>query len=152
MNYIEAMILLKTKKGIKIRRANWGCKDNYLHLENDVILNYDKDFDFDFPYVANVFDSLAKDWVEYKKVEKSILDKEETEYLNGVLMPFKDKINCIKLRRLSVNKEHVFLTVYFKNFDFISFPTFKEGNMYKGMEVDKCYTPKQLGLFDKKVL
>ena len=65
-------------------------------------------------------------------VEKEILDEKEKEYLSAVIRPFKDRIEFIAKRKM---------------FDeAISLPYFKKGTMYKGMELYKEYTLKELGL------
>ncbi len=86
-------------------------------------------------------------WEEYKE---EILDKEEKEYLEAVLRPFKDRVDrIVKYFNSRVNRQ--FIYIFFTDDVGIKLPYFKANTMYKGMEVDKKYTLKELGLFDRKI-
>lgn len=74
-------------------------------------------------------------------VEKEILDEEEKEYLSAVIKPFKDRIEYIK----KVEDIGEYIAIYLKN-ERLPFPYFDKGTMYKGMELNKKYTLKELGL------
>lgn len=86
-----------------------------------------------------------------------ILDKEEKEYLSAVIKPFRKKFVNIKkeVRTFGLTKAderlYYYLTIRIKSKthvlsdEYIYLPYFKE-DMYKGMEVDKCYTLEELGL------
>lgn len=91
--------------------------------------------------------SLLKEkvWEEYE--EKPILDIEEKAYLENVLRPFKDRVNFVH-KRGDNEYEHI---AFETDDDFCTFPYFKKGTMYKGMEFGKEYTLKELGLFDRKI-
>ena len=81
---------------------------------------------------------------------KPILDAEEKAYLEAVLRPFKGKITYVAKRRyLGIKKEYIDFNDGEKYF--FSLPFFVLGTMYKGMEPDKEYTLKELGLFDRKI-
>lgn len=86
-----------------------------------------------------------------------ILDKEEKEYLSAVIKPFRKKFVNIKkeVRTFGLTKVderlYYYLTIRIESKthvlsdEYIDLPYFKE-DMYKGMEVDKCYTLEELGL------
>lgn len=74
-------------------------------------------------------------------VEKEILDEKEKEYLSAVIKPFKDRIEFIAKRRMF--DDYICIGL---NDEAISLPYFKKGTMYKGMELYKKYTLKELGL------
>ena len=76
-------------------------------------------------------------------VEKEILEEEEKEYLSNVIKPFRDKVEYIVKETSSYN-EYIKITI--KKDDCLSFPYFKRGTMYKGMEIEKKYTLEELGL------
>lgn len=80
---------------------------------------------------------------------KEILDKEEKKYLEGVIRPFKDRVEYIFKRKSLDVTFHEPIVKYYLGFkiddDFIYFPKFE--TMYKGMEVNKEYTLEELGLF-----
>lgn len=79
-------------------------------------------------------------------VEKEILDEKEKEYLSAVIRPFRDRIEYIK--KVGGNREFIEITINDKYFyfDHINLPYFKKGTMYKGMELNKKYTLKELDL------
>ena len=75
---------------------------------------------------------------------KQILDKEEKEYLEAVSRPFKDRVKNIRKCHYCL-KEYICIRL---NDEYVSFPHFEAGTMYKGMELNKGYTLKELGLFE----
>lgn len=78
------------------------------------------------------------------EIEKHILDKVEKEYLENFLRPFKNKVELIE-KRESRNKQYVCICI---NGQYIYLPYFEKNTMYKGMELNKEYTLKELGLFE----
>lgn len=74
-------------------------------------------------------------------LEKEILDEKEKEYLSAVIKPFRDRIEFIAKRRMF--DDYICIGL---NDEAISLPYFKKGTMYKGMELYKEYTLKELGL------
>lgn len=85
---------------------------------------------------------LTNQW----EIEKPILDKKEKEYLENVIRPFKDKVCYVS--KESIYKNYEWIKIKLKNDDSASLPMFKKGSMYKGMENEKEYTLKDLGLFE----
>ncbi len=75
-------------------------------------------------------------------VEKEILDNAEKEYLSNVIRPFRNKIKYI-IKIGSYSGEFISISL---PKDDVDLPFFKKGTMYKGMEEDKKYTLKELGL------
>ena len=78
------------------------------------------------------------------KIPKSILDNIEKNYLSNIIKPFRDRIDYISKINLSNGREYIFIKL--ENYEKISLPFFTAGTMYKGMENDKDYTLKDLGL------
>lgn len=76
-------------------------------------------------------------------VEKEILDDVEKEYLSAVIKPFKNRISDIVKKNSDSEKSYIAIHI---NSESLYFPYFKKGTMYKGMEADKKYTLKELGL------
>lgn len=110
-----------TKKGLRKRyftETEWGC--------------------------SNMLDDLLLGRVEMVKSVKPILDDIENNYLSNIIKPFRDRIDYIAKVNLSNTKEYIFIKM--KNYEKISLPFFTAGSMYKGMENDKDYTLKELGL------
>ena len=83
--------------------------------------------------------------------ESSILDEEEKEYLSNVIKPFRDRVIIIEKSRFD---DSCFISITVKSkressgtkTECINLPFFKEDTMYKGMENNKEYTLKELGL------
>lgn len=110
--------------------------------------NFDLD-DIEYVVKQKHFKSLPNDYTGTIEVEngiikeKEILDEAEKRYLKAVIRPFKDKI-------IYISKETDFAEEYYIYIDLdddsICLPDFKKGTMYNGMEEDKEYTLKELGL------
>lgn len=79
--------------------------------------------------------------------KKEILDKEEREYLEAALRPFKEKISAIYV---ADNVGTPFLKVDMGG-DCMVFPNFNKCTMYKGMKREKHYTPEELGLWKEEI-
>lgn len=73
---------------------------------------------------------------------KPILDDEEKEYLSVVIRPFKDKVKYI---RKCCTSRGEYIEIGILN-DSAILPYFNKNTMYKGMELEKQYTLKELGL------
>lgn len=86
------------------------------------------------------------EWLE-EEYEPTILTKKEKAYLSAVIKPFRKRIEYIeRMDNSFVNgNQHQFLCISLTN-DYCCLPLFKKDTMYKGMEVDKKYTLKELGL------
>lgn len=78
-------------------------------------------------------------YIQYKQ---EILDDIEKEYLRAVIKPFRDKVKYIKKNHSNIGE---YITICAIG-EFVNFPYFKKGKMYKGMEVDKKYSLEELGL------
>lgn len=79
-------------------------------------------------------------WLEEEYVPDILTDKEKA-YLSAVIKPFRKKVESIK--KVNFGEEYLKICLESEN---ISFPYFREGTMYRGMEADKEYTLKELGL------
>ena len=79
--------------------------------------------------------------------EEPILDEKEKEYLGNVIRPFRNRVICVVKTNL-FRGECISIKVYndFADINFIEFPYFKNGVMYKNMKADKSYTLEELGL------
>ena len=76
--------------------------------------------------------------------KEEILDETEKKYLANVIKPFRHKIKSIMKR--SEYGSLCYIKICIKNGDAAYFPCFKENSMYKGMEPNREYTLKELGL------
>lgn len=86
--------------------------------------------------------------VPENELQKALLDKEEKEYLEAVLKPFKDKVDCITK---SSSLGGYYINVELCNGDNLPFPDFSEqADMYVNMKPEREYTLKELGLFEEE--
>ena len=74
------------------------------------------------------------------------LEKEEKEYLNNVIKPFKNKIENIEKCKFYQDGLEEFISIRIKNNYSIDLPNFKKNTMYKKMKIGKAYTLEELGL------
>ena len=101
------------------------------------------------------FKSLPRDFTGTIKIEngfiakivkekKEILDKAEKEYLSAVIKPFKEKVTGIVVKEILSGECYLYIDII--GYDGFGLPYFKQGTMYKNMEIGKKYTLKELGL------
>lgn len=80
------------------------------------------------------------------KLPKSILTEQERNYLSQVIKPFREKIQHIS-KLTGKNGEYICIDIRFDwEEDSILLPRFATGTLYKGMEIGKEYSVKDLGL------
>ena len=98
---------------------------------------------------SSMLDDLLLGRVDIVKKAKSILDDAEKRYLSNIIKPFRKHI--ITIRKIQNYKYEFIEIVIYSNVEgvsceVISFPHFNKGKMYKGIEINKEYTLKELGL------
>lgn len=76
--------------------------------------------------------------------EKEILDDTEKRYLKAVIRPFKNRVRYIS-KEESYDGDF-FISIELDSDEYINLPYFKKETMYNGMEANKRYTLKELGL------
>ena len=82
---------------------------------------------------------------EYKE---PILNEVEREYLSAVCRPYKVETIC-KKSTLKNDSQWLYIridNVILGGYEYIHLPYFKANTMYKGMELEKAYTPQELGI------
>lgn len=77
--------------------------------------------------------------------KEEILDETEKKYLTDVIRPFRKRIQFIQ-KREEIMEINPYLRIVFEDNDKLVFPYITDNSMYKGMEVNKKYTLKELGL------
>ena len=99
-----------------------------------------------FSLMFSMFGMIEEEKIEY---DDNILTEKEKAYLSAVLKPFKN-------HTLTITKEdatdgyNIIVMAGDEESQYYYFPMFPyESGMYKGMEVDKKYTPSELGLWDE---
>lgn len=89
-------------------------------------------------YIEDILDWMAQPY------EESVLDDVEKAYLSAVIKPFRNRIRFIvKIRYKLLEQEFIYISVEGNS---ITFPPFKLGTKYKGMEVNIKYSLEELGL------
>lgn len=88
-------------------------------------------------YTSDILEWMAQ---EYKE---EILDDVEKKYLSEVIRPFRKEV--IAIEKLETYTGEEYILILFKD-DGMHFPNFEKGRMYKGMKLEKRYTPEELGL------
>lgn len=91
--------------------------------------------------------SKRMNWLleEYKE---PILDNIEREYLSAVVKPFRKRIKSIKKNYYPSNS--AFISIEMDKCEHIFLPVFElNSGMYQRMEINKKYTLKELGLWQK---
>ena len=86
------------------------------------------------------------------EIEKPILSDSEKDYLENVLRPFKDRIVYIeKLKSRDPSYEYIGFKIVYEDHrcptNWCYLPYFREGTMYKNIELDKYYNLDEPGLF-----
>lgn len=80
-----------------------------------------------------------------EEAKEPILDEAEKEYLSAVIKPFRSRVEYIVKWKI-YNDFKQFLHIELYGGDCLTFPNFKADTMYRGMEVGKYYTLKELCL------
>ena len=93
--------------------------------------------------ISSTLNKLLND--QYKVAKMPILDDVERKYLANVIKPFRNRIKHF-YKYPCANGDSEAIAAITKDFDYLDFPRFKKGSMYKGMEVDKEYSLEELGL------
>ena len=82
------------------------------------------------------------------EIDCEILTEEEKGYLNLVFKPYNKNIRYIVKKLYCNDKEYIIVCL--EENQIMAFPYFEKGKMYKGMELYKEYTPKDLGLWENR--
>lgn len=97
------------------------------------------------PEIKTISVNYTSDILEWmtQEYKQKLLDKIEKKYLSEVIRPFRKEVTVIKKLGTPAGKEYILIIL---KDDCMSFPSFKKGRMYKGLELEKRYTPEELGL------
>lgn len=85
----------------------------------------------------------AMEWL-LEECKEPILTDSEREYLSAVIKPFRK--NVMDVIKLQCSDEKQCIRIRICVGDYAELPLFNNNTIYKGMEVDKYYTPEELGL------
>lgn len=82
--------------------------------------------------------------------EHAILDDSERRYLRCVVLPFIDNVTSVAKADTGEGMYYISINIRNKKLavsETVCLPYFRGNEMYSGMEVDKNYTLKELGIF-----
>lgn len=89
-------------------------------------------------------DSAYKKWLDMEHKEP-ILDDAERRYLSAVIRPFRSDVTSIsKNKALTTEREQIIISI--RGYNGACLPWYDAGTMYRGMEPERLYTLKELGL------
>lgn len=78
-----------------------------------------------------------------EETKEPALDEVERKYLSDVIKPFGHRVSYIVKK---LNGSGYYIAIIVNNFDVMNLPYFTRNTMYKGMEVNREYKLKELGL------
>lgn len=123
------------------KRLTRILKENYKD-PSEIFYSIQKYIDPEIKSTSSTYTDSILEWMvqEYKQ---KLLDKIEKKYLSEVIRPFRKEV--IAIEKLETYTGEEYILILFKD-DGMHFPSFKKGRMYKGMKLEKRYTPEELGL------
>ena len=142
MNEVAKLLGVELEEEFKVYGWDGFCKITELGLERCV---KERSWLMD----SIVLTALIKGTAKITKIPKPILNEKEKEYLSAVIKPFRDRI--ISIRKYKYNQDE-YIGIYVKYYaetdesEMFTLPLFKKGTIYKGMELKKYYTLKELGI------
>lgn len=145
ITFLELLQMMKEGKAPKK-----VCFDRLEWVLNESIHDYYHEVKSLSEYYGSVM-SMGE-FVEYKGIiyEETILTDKEKAYLTAVLKPFKEHKMVIS-KDDATDGYNIVITAGDVEKEYHYFPVFPyESEMYKGMEVDKKYTPSELGLWEEE--
>ena len=92
---------------------------------------------------------IPGDSKDYKPIyiEQQILDYQESEYLRSIIKPFRRKVAFITLALMEPDTSQAWICICVRDDTkeaLIQLPKFTYGTMYKGMQIRRSYTLKEL--------
>ena len=108
----------------------------------EIFYSIQKYIDPEIQRTSDFFTASILDWMaqEYKPEP---LDYVEKKYLSEVIRPFRKEVTTIKKIEDPAGGEYI--SILLKD-NGMCLPCFKKDTMYKGLELEKRYTPEELGL------
>ena len=140
MKEVAKLLDLELGEGFRVNESN-----NIYMISDSGLIYYDNN-----QYKWCHSDRLERLLLGYYKISKIILNCNEKEYLGSVIKPFRNEVVSIKkvadnpcdYHRIVIKK----VSKAYIGDETIYLPYFKGGTIYNGMEIDKEYTLKELGL------
>ena len=149
MNHMEEvahMLGLELNEKFRFTSVAAGLFPYDLRFTKKKLEIYDLELKVWFDAAFETLCSLLNGEYEVVKLTKSILTEEERDYLSSVIKPFREKVQHIS-KLSSKDGESICIDIrYDWEEDSILLPRFAAGTLYKGMEIGKEYSVKDLGL------
>ena len=149
MNHMEEvahMLGLKLNENFRFKSRLIDLSTYEFKFTEDYLMYYHTEGDYWNKASFDTLCNLLNGKYEVIKLPKSILTKQERNYLLRVIKPFREKILHIS-KLTGKNGEYICIDIRFDwEEDSILLPRFATGTLYKGMEIGKEYSIKELGL------
>ena len=146
MTEVAHMLGLELNENFRFKSRLIDLSTYEFKFTADYLMYYHTEGDYWNKASFDTLCNLLNGKYEVIKLPKSILTKQERNYLSSVVKPFREKILHIS-KLSSKNGESICIDIrYDWEEDSILLPKFATGTLYKGMEIGKEYSVKDLGL------
>ena len=146
MGEVAHMLGLELNENFHVKSRLIDLSTYEFKFTEDYLMYYHTEGDYWNKASFHTLCNLLNGKYEVIKLPKSILTKQERNYLFSIVKPFKEKVQHIS-KLSSKNGESICIDIrYDWEEDSILLPKFAAGTLYKGMEIGKEYSVKDLGL------
>ena len=146
MDEVAHMLGLELNENFRFKSRLTDLSTYEFKFTEDYLMYYHTEGDYWNKASFDTLCNLLNGKYEVIKLPKSILTKQERNYLSSVVKPFREKILHIS-KLTGKNGEYICIDIRFDwEEDSILLPRFATGTLYKGMEIGKEYSVKDLGL------
>ena len=143
---VAHMLGLELNENFRFKSRLTDLSTYEFKFTEDYLMYYNTEGDYWNKASFHTLCNLLNGKYEVIKLPKSILTKQERNYLSSVVKPFREKILHIS-KLTGKNGEYICIDIRFDwEEDSILLPKFAAGTLYKGMEIGKEYSVKDLGL------
>ena len=143
---VAHMLGLELNENFRFKSRLTDLSTYEFKFTEDYLMYYNTEGDYWNKASFHTLCNLLNGKYEVIKLPKNILAEEERKYLSRVIKPFREKI--LHISKLNgKNGEYICIDIrYDWEEDSILLPKFATGTLYKGMEIGKEYSVKDLGL------
>ena len=146
MAEVAHMLGLELNENFRFKSRLTDLSTYEFKFTEDYLMYYNTEGDYWNKASFHTLCNLLNGKYEVIKLPKSILTKQERNYLSLVVKPFREKIQHIS-KLTGKNGEYICIDIRFDwEEDSILLPSFATGTLYKGMEIGMEYTLRELGL------
>ena len=143
---VAHMLGLELNENFRFKSRLTDLSTYEFKFTEDYLMYYNTEGDYWNKASFHTLCNLLNGKYEVIKLPKSILTKQERNYLSSVVKPFREKILHIS-KLTGKNGEYICIDIrYDWEEDSILLPKFATGTLYKGMEIGKEYSIKELNL------